>query len=201
MTKTIFISLLTLGAAAAAPVTTDLWDASQAGFGGLTTSLPVHGCGGASDLFGTTLNTCEPGNTLLEDVSNQVNTFTWNTATVTLTSFAFYYNSDGNNSNNRLVNRLQLAYWDGAQYVGFYDSGAGAFPSTGTELLVTLSSAVTASSWQATFTNRASAPSFIGARLVELDGFGTTGTPTPEPTTFALAGCAVALLALRQRRA
>jgi hypothetical protein len=60
---------------------------------------------------------------------------------------------------------------------------------------------VTASRWQAVVTNKSGFP-FPGARLLELDGFGTlaSGGQVPEPATYLAAGLGLAMLGVARRR-
>jgi hypothetical protein len=67
---------------------------------------------------------------------------------------------------------------------------------------VTLGSPVQSSRWQAVFTDRTT-EQFTGARIVELDGFGSLADPpggVPEPTSAALAISGLAALVFAAKR-
>lgn len=186
----------------AVPVTNDLWDSSRAGFANATVSPGLH-CGSIGNLFGGSNNTgglCsleDANNLILSESSGGVSTVTWDTAAATIDSFELNHANDGTGV-DRVLNSFQLAYWDGAAYVEFYSSGA--IPLNG-PVSITLGSSVTSTSWRATFTNGSSSPSGLhGARLVELDGFGTVPTngDVPEPGTLFTLASALGALALNQ---
>lgn len=186
----------------AAPVTNDLWDSSRAGFANATVS-PGLTCGGIGNLFGGSNNTggfCAPENAthlILSEGAGVVSTVTWDTAAATIDSFELNYGHDGNGV-DRVLDSVQLAYWDGSAYVEFYSNGALALDGP---LSITLGSSVTSTSWRATFTNASSSPRGLhGARLVELDGFGTVPTngAVPEPGTLLTLASALGALALHQ---
>jgi MYXO-CTERM domain-containing protein len=101
---------------------------------------------------------------------------------------------------SRFLSRLQLASWNGSSYDSFYDSGVNGFTLGVTSFPVTLTNPVQASQWQAVFTNRTE--NFVGARIVELDGFGSlaTSSDVPEPSSMGLGMSGLALLALAARR-
>lgn len=194
-----------------APVTNDLWDSSQPGFANLTLN-PGLTCGAASNLFGTALGgtSCASGfaeglagSLVLGAGAGTVNVFQWDTAAMNLTQFELNYAGDSDIPQNRLLGRLQLSAWNGSSFVQFYDSGVGTFLPGTSVLNVTLGAPVTASRWQATFTNtNVPGVGFPEARLVELDGFGTlvSNSTVPEPGTLAGAALGLAMVAVYRRR-
>ena len=97
-----------------APVSSDLWDSSQAGFTNLTVS-PGLQCGAASNLFGTALGgtSCATGvieglagGVILQEVGGAVTTFQWDTAAMNLTSFGLGYG--GESVTSRLLDRSPI---------------------------------------------------------------------------------------------
>ena len=198
---------LSIGAHAS-PVNNDLWEYTNSGFSVVSLSSSTI-CGDIRNAFGATLagatdatSSCPAENAaglvILHGTANTDTVVEWDTALMTLTSFEVSVAPD--NSVDRTLNRLQLAYWNGSSYVQFFDSGSGAYPFGANSFPVTLSASVQASRWQATFTNGAG--SFPGARIWELDGFGslvdTSGVH--EPSSLALIALGLGSLLLRSRR-
>lgn len=203
--RVIALGALVVANLAAAPSTSDLWDQSQAGF--LLTTTPGLTCGFGGNLFGASLGNggglCSLEGTerlVLSEASGGVHTFEWTTASMNLTSFELNYSSDGAASVLRLLGRLQLAVFDGTNYVEFYDSGVNGFPAAAPGSL-NQAVAATGSQWRATFTNRTDSSPFSGSRLIELDGYGTlvdNGVPEPGTAGLALFGLVAAIAARKQ---
>jgi hypothetical protein len=126
-----------------------------------------------------------------------ITTIEWNTALMNLTGFELTLS---NTADNRPLSRMQLAFWNGTSFVEFYDSGANAFAFGNMGFPVTLGSPVQASRWLVTFTNLPA--QFTGARINELDGFGSLATQSaiPEPGSAALALTGLAGLAYFAKR-
>lgn len=193
----------------ALPVNNDLWEHTNSGFSILSLSAPTV-CGDIRNIFGATLTgptdsttSCPAenaaGNTVLSDISSLATTVEWTTAMMNLSSFELNVAPD--NAVFRVLDRLQIAYWDGAGFVPFYDSGSGAYPFPTISFPVTLATAVQSDRWRATFTNT-STTSFPGARVVELDGFGSlvNTSGVPEPSSFGLIVVGLGALVTRLRR-
>jgi hypothetical protein len=188
----------------AAPVTNDLWDASQPGFAILqATPNPAVLCGVESNLFGTALpgSGCPSGNgegqngfVVFRDVASQVWTVEWTTALIQLEGFEFNY---GLHELGRTAAAVQLFAWNGASFDSFFTAG-NLNLGNGT-LAVTLGSAVTSDRWRAQITN-SNLTAFNGARVQELDGFGRLASTNgvPEPGTMLVAAAGLLLLASRK---
>lgn len=196
-------------AAYALPVNNDLWEHTNSGFSVVSLSASTS-CGDIKNLFGATLTgptdaytSCPiesaSGNVVLGDVASLATSVEWTTALMSLSGFELNVASD--NASSRVLDRLQLEYWDGVSFVQFYDSGSGAYPFPTISFPVTLATAVQSDRWRATLTNTSNT-AFPGARVLELDGFGslvdTSGVP--EPSSLGLIAAGLGALFIRFRR-
>ncbi|MBS1826666.1 MAG: PEP-CTERM sorting domain-containing protein [Acidobacteria bacterium] len=205
----IFAAFAALSSVAfATPVDNDLWEYTNSGFSIVSLSSPTI-CGDIRNAFGAALagatdatTSCSAENAagvvVLHDTGFADTVVEWNSALSNLTSFELNIAPDS--PVNRTLDRLRLAYWNGSTYVQFFDSGSGAYPYGTNSFPVTLGSSVQSSRWQATFTNGGG--SFPGARIWELDGFGslvdTSGVPEPSSIGFMALGLSTLLLRFRR---
>jgi len=188
-------------ALAASAVYDDLWDVSQGAsvvdHSGLVTGSAIK------DMFGGASASVEKGRTIFGDgnADDFVHFVEWETQDfITLQVFNLLALHDNNNI--RMFKEFKLSYnddqgnWTNIHTWSLSGSTYGGNPDNLLELEITLDSPVLAKYFKAEFTQAGD----YGPRIIELDGFGTTGSPVPVPGAVWLLGTGLISLAGIRRR-
>ena len=194
-------------ALAADAVYDDLWDISQGAIMGNHSALMNYSALWMSDIEnmfgGTTASAAisEADNTVFGDANpdGYVHYVEWETPnSVTLEGFKLFALT----LPNRMFKEFKLSYDDGqGNWTNLYTWNLtgetyGGNPDNLFELEITLDSPVLAKYFKAEFTQAGD----YGPRIIELDGYGTTGSPVPVPGAVWLLGTGLISLAGIRRR-
>lgn len=199
---------LTLSAGAA-PVTTDLWDSSQAGFSNLSNVTFAGGsfCGAFGNIFGgQTPTSCGAIDSFtgfgFGDSSPKL-VLRWNTAEITIGNFALYSPTNFGDPNGEIIGlRLFTVGANNATTQIFEQLSIPATNDGSTPLIsATLNTPATSNLWQVEFLLQNSTQGAPIFQIIELDGFAPEGqSAVPEPSTNVLIGAGILALVAATRR-